>query len=62
MSPARPAGYSVSPKKPWEPELPPVIHQENENGDKFVKVSDDPYVPTLKAKMAAAENNIQPNF
>jgi hypothetical protein len=40
----------------------PVIHQENENGDKFVKVSDDPYVPTLKAKMAAAESNIQPNF
>jgi len=40
----------------------PVIHQENENGDIFVKISDDPYVPTLKAKMAAAENNIQPNF
>jgi len=40
----------------------PIIHQENENGDRFVKVSDNPYVPSLKAKMAAAENNIQPNF
>jgi len=49
------------PKEPLGAGASPVIHQENENGDKFVKVSDDPYVTTLKAKMAAAENNIQPN-
>jgi hypothetical protein len=50
------------PKEALGPGASPVIHQENEKGNKFVKVSDDPYVPTLKAKMAAAENNIQPNF
>jgi hypothetical protein len=27
-----------------------------------VKASDDPYVTSLKARMVAAENNVQPNF
>src|SRR5215467_7674767 len=40
----------------------PLIHQETREAEKFVKVSDDPYVLTLKARMAAAENNVQPNF
>jgi hypothetical protein len=50
------------PKEALGSGVSPVIHQENEDGDTFVKISDDPYVPTLKAKMAAAENNIQANF
>ena len=61
MSPVTLDGYSASPKKLWDSELA-VIQQESENGDKFVKVSDDRYVPTLKAKRAAGENNIQPSF
>lgn len=39
-----------------------LIQQENSDGETFVKVSQDPYVPSLKARMVAAENNIQPNF
>ena len=50
------------PKEALAPGASPLIHQESRESDKFVKVSDDPYTPSLKAKMVAAENNIQPNF
>jgi hypothetical protein len=50
------------PKEALAPGASPLIHQESRESDKFVKVSDDPYTPSLKAKMAAAENNIHPNF
>jgi hypothetical protein len=50
------------PKEALAPGASPLIHQESRESDKFVKVSDDPDVPSLKAKMVAAENNIQPNF
>lgn len=50
------------PKEALAPGASPLIHQENREAEKFFKVSDDPYVPSLKARMVAAENNIQPNF
>jgi len=50
------------PKEALAPGSSPLIHQENREAEKFVKVSDDPYVTSLKARMVAAENNVQPNF
>jgi len=50
------------PKEALAPGNSPLIHQENREAEKFVKVSDDPYVTSLKARMVAAENNVQPNF
>jgi len=50
------------PKEALAPGNSPLIHQENREVEKFVKVADDPYVTTLKARMVAAENNVQPNF
>ncbi|MBI2358501.1 MAG: hypothetical protein HYV04_06280 [Deltaproteobacteria bacterium] len=50
------------PREALAPGASPLIHQENREAEKFLKVSDDPYVPTLKARMVAAENNIQPTF
>jgi hypothetical protein len=50
------------PKEALAPGSSPLIHQENREAEKFVKVSADPYVTSLKARMVAAENNVQPNF
>ncbi len=50
------------PREALAPGASPLIHQETREAEKFVKVSDDPYVLTLKARMLAAENNVQPNF
>jgi hypothetical protein len=50
------------PREALAPGSSPLIHQENREPEKFAKVSEDPYVPSLKARMVAAENNIQPNF
>jgi hypothetical protein len=50
------------PKEALAPGASPIIYQENIESEKFVKVSDDPYVLSLKARMVAAENNIQPKF
>ncbi len=50
------------PKEALAPGASPIIHQENNEPEKFVKVSDDPYVLSLRARMVAAEYNIQPKF
>jgi hypothetical protein len=50
------------PKEALAPGSSPLIHQENRDAERFVKLSDDPYVTSLKARMVAAENNVQPNF
>jgi hypothetical protein len=49
------------PKEALAPGASPFIHQETTEAEKFVKVSDDPCVPSLKVRMVAAENNIQPH-
>jgi hypothetical protein len=40
----------------------PVIEQVSAHPSQLVKISDNPYIPLIKARQLAANNNIEPNF
>jgi len=40
----------------------PLIRKESMGASRFVRVSKDPFITTLEARMICAENNIHPNF
>ena len=40
----------------------PVIEQVSSHPSRLVKVSDNPFVPLIKARNLAADCNIEPNF
>ncbi len=40
----------------------PMIRKESLGASRLVRVSKDPFVTTLEARMICAENNIHPNF
>ena len=40
----------------------PIITRVSNGASRLVRVSDNPAVPLLKARMVAADHNIEPNF
>ncbi len=40
----------------------PLIHKVSLSGSLFLKVSDSPYVTSMTARLACAQNNVQPRF
>jgi hypothetical protein len=40
----------------------PIISRVSNGASRLVRVSDNPSVPLLKARMVAADHNIEPNF
>jgi hypothetical protein len=40
----------------------PLVHKESYGASRFLRVSDDPFVTTLEARMVCAEHNVRPNF
>ena len=40
----------------------PIISKVSNGASRLVRVSDNPAVPLLKARMIAADHNIEPNF
>ena len=50
------------PKEALVPGASPCIIKESLGASVLVKVSDDPFVTTFKARLVAARHNIDPNF
>jgi len=50
------------PKEGLVPGASPCIIKESLGASVLVKVSDDPFVTTFKARLVAARHNIDPNF
>ncbi len=40
----------------------PIVVKESRGASRLMKVSDDPFVTTLEARLCCAQHNIQPNF
>jgi hypothetical protein len=40
----------------------PIIHKESQGASRLVKVSPNPFVTTLEARLRCAQHNIEPNF
>ena len=40
----------------------PVIHKQSAGSSRMVKLSGDPFLTTIAARLRCAENNIRPNF
>ncbi len=40
----------------------PLVRKESVGASRVVKISDNPYLTTLEARMICAEHNISPNF
>jgi len=40
----------------------PLIRKESMGASRCVRISKDPFITTLEARMICAENNIRPNF
>ena len=40
----------------------PIIHKESQGASRLVKVSPNPFVTTLQARLRCAQHNIEPNF
>lgn len=40
----------------------PLIRKESAGGSNLMRVSTNPYITTMEARMICAEHNIQPNF
>lgn len=40
----------------------PLIQKVSQIESEFIRVSDDPYCPILKAREVSANNNVRPNF
>jgi len=50
------------PKEALVPGASPCIIKESRGASVLVKVSDDPFVTTFRARLVAAQHNIEPNF
>ncbi len=50
------------PKESLIPGCSPAIVKESRGASILVKLSDDPFVTTFKARLLAAQHNIEPNF
>lgn len=50
------------PKESLIPGASPAIVKESRGASVLVKVSEDPFITTFKARLLAAQHNIEPNF
>ena len=50
------------PKEALVPGASPCIIKEARGASVLMKVSDDPFVKTFRARLLAAQHNIEPNF
>ena len=50
------------PKESLIPGASPAIVKESRGASILVKLSDDPFITTFKARMLAAQHNVEPNF
>ena len=50
------------PKEALVPGASPSVIKESQGASVLMKVSDDPFVTTFKARLLAAQHNIEPNF
>ncbi len=50
------------PKESLIPGASPAIVKESRGASVLVKLSDDPFITTFKARLLAAQHNIEPNF
>jgi hypothetical protein len=50
------------PKEALIPGASPAIVKESRGASVLVKLSDDPFLISLKARLLAAQHNIEPNF
>ena len=50
------------PKEALIPGGSPIIHKESQGASRLVKVSPNPFVTTLEARLRCAQHNIEPNF
>ena len=40
----------------------PIIHKESQGASRLVRVSPNPFVTTMEARLRCAQHNIEPNF
>jgi len=50
------------PKEALIPGASPCIIKESRGASVLMKVSDDPFITTFRARLLAAQHNIEPNF
>ncbi len=50
------------PKEALIPGSSPVIRKESAGASRLVRLSGNPFITTLQARMLACEHNIEPNF
>jgi hypothetical protein len=50
------------PKEALIPGASPMIRKESAGASRLVRLSSNPFVTTLEARLLACEHNIQPNF
>jgi len=50
------------PKEALIPGASPSIVKESRGGSVLLKISDDPFITTYKARLICAQNNVVPNF
>jgi hypothetical protein len=50
------------PKESLVPGASPAIVKESRGASILVKLSDDPFITTFKARLVCAQHNIEPNF
>jgi hypothetical protein len=50
------------PKESLIPGASPAIVKESHGASVLVKLSDDPFITTFRARLLAAQHNIEPNF
>jgi hypothetical protein len=50
------------PKEALTQGLSPLVRKESAETPRLVKISDNPYITSLEARMICAEHNIAPNF
>ena len=50
------------PKESLQLGASPLVRKESAGASRLLKISDNPYVTTLEARMTCAEHNVPPNF
>jgi len=50
------------PQEALIPGSSPIIHKESQGASRLVKVSSNPFVTSLEARLRCAQHNIDPNF
>lgn len=50
------------PKEALIPGASPVIRKESSGASRLVRLSKNPFITTLEARMLACEHNVEPNF